>query len=322
MVLLANFALAISLLSGMVLGYFAGAIYGIGASFCVLFFPRLSLLIMRTIPFTKGLVGTEGTPNSVFSMLAFYGILFVLITILQLVVAQLDKGLRPMLSHNMWRFIYRPAGSAAFAFAFFLAFSLLFSTFTGLMPKDYRIHESLAARASARGLALMDLPDFGEEPWEELMPGVSLIPPEPESQYTVNLPPTSPSCSLQPELENEMVILVNMERSKRGLKPLTTDPLLTRMARDHSLDMCQRRYFSHYSPDGEDVADRAEKAGLRYQLVGENLALAPDLMSAHEGLMESPGHRQNILSARYSRIGIGIIRDPSLGLFVTQNFAD
>lgn len=322
MSVIANIALIVALLAGTTLGYFAGAVYGTVSLLCFLFFPRLTLLIMKSIPFTGGLLSDKGTPNSILSMLIFYGILYALTAVLQALVFQLDKRLRPLLSRSARRYFYDPLGAAALAFAFFLLFSLLFSTFAGLMPQESQVLGSLAAKSSAKGMELMALPDFREVSWEEFIPGKPLIPPEPESRYSIELPQASSSYYLQPDLEKEMVKLVNAERVKRGLKPLFVDPILTRMARDHSLDMCKRRYFSHYSPEGDDVADRAKRAGLYYKVVGENLALAPDLMSAHEGLMESPGHRQNILSPEYSRIGIGIYRDTTLGLFVTQNFAD
>ena len=116
--------------------------------------------------------------------------------------------------------------------------------------------------------------------------------------------------------------LVNQERTSRGLNALRVDSTLTDLARAHSLDMIQRRYFSHYTPEGGSVADRADAAGLAYRIVGENLAIAPDLAQAHDGLMQSPGHRENILRPDYTRIGIGIYREEGLGLVITQNFAD
>jgi uncharacterized protein YkwD len=61
-------------------------------------------------------------------------------------------------------------------------------------------------------------------------------------------------------------------------------------------------------------------AGVEYRTAGENLALAPTLHIAHNGLMNSPGHRANILHPQFGRVGIGIMDGGLRGLMVTQNF--
>jgi len=63
-------------------------------------------------------------------------------------------------------------------------------------------------------------------------------------------------------------------------------------------------------------------AGIRYLTAGENLALAPTLQVAHNGLMNSPGHRANILHAQFGRLGIGILDGGIRGLMVSQEFRD
>ena len=77
-------------------------------------------------------------------------------------------------------------------------------------------------------------------------------------------------------------------------------------------------FFAHGSPRSGNVATRVEGAGIAYRVLGENLALAPTLPGAHEGLMNSPGHRANILGS-YSSVGIGAVRGP-LGLVIVQVF--
>lgn len=124
------------------------------------------------------------------------------------------------------------------------------------------------------------------------------------------------------ELEMAMIALVNKERVKLNLKALTFDSDLRGIGRLHSADMLQKGYFSHYSPEGKDVADRADKAGISYLVIGENLAYAPSLQLAHQGLMNSPGHRANILSADYGKVGIGVADAGDLGYMFTQIFSD
>uniref|UniRef100_UPI0017FEC816 CAP domain-containing protein n=1 Tax=Ramlibacter sp. TaxID=1917967 RepID=UPI0017FEC816 len=122
------------------------------------------------------------------------------------------------------------------------------------------------------------------------------------------------------ELEARMLELVNAERAREGLKPLKADPELAEVARAHSRDMFARGYFSHVSPDGGKLSDRMRKGEVRYLLAGENLALAPTLPVAHQGLMNSPGHRANILRPQFGRVGIGVLDGGRHGLMVTQDF--
>lgn len=126
--------------------------------------------------------------------------------------------------------------------------------------------------------------------------------------------------TVRPNLEAEMLIMVNKEREKIGLKPVMADPELTEVARRHSKDMFARGYFSHYSPEKASLFDRMREANVIYRMAGENLALAPTLQMAHKGLMDSPGHRANILRPGFGRLGIGILDGGRYGLMVTQNF--
>lgn len=122
--------------------------------------------------------------------------------------------------------------------------------------------------------------------------------------------------------EAKMLTLVNIERAKVGVRPLVVDPKITAVARAHSRDMWVRGYFSHIDPDGKSPFDRMEAGGVSFQKAGENIALAPTLDLAHQGLMNSEGHRRNILDPDFGRVGIGIIDGGVYGKMFTQNFAD
>lgn len=146
---------------------------------------------------------------------------------------------------------------------------------------------------------------------------------EPGSHEQVPLDiPASVVFTVDTKTESDMVALVNKERTSRGLNPLVADTSTTEVARGKSKDMFERKYFSHYDPDGKNAADRMRAANVTYSLVGENLAYAPDLKSAHAGLMNSEGHRANILEPKYHRIGIGVIDGGVYGKMFTQIFAD
>jgi uncharacterized protein YkwD len=155
---------------------------------------------------------------------------------------------------------------------------------------------------------------------EAIAQTMNLLTVQPDSDERVTLPYTVANPRPRPELEAEMLKLVNRERVSAGLKPLAPDPELTEVARRHSAEMFARGYFAHDTPEGLDPFDRMREAKIRFVTAGENLALAPTLQLAHTGLMNSPGHRANILSKDFGRAGIGIMDGGIRGLMVSQEF--
>ena len=142
------------------------------------------------------------------------------------------------------------------------------------------------------------------------------------SHEKVALPFTYNRAVPRPELEAKMLELVNHERTTRGLKPLRADPEMTEVARAHSKDMFVRGYFAHENPDGEDPFQRMKAAGVVFRTAGENLALAQTLEMAHTNLMNSPGHKANILQPSFGRLGIGVLDGGYYGLMISQEFRD
>lgn len=142
----------------------------------------------------------------------------------------------------------------------------------------------------------------------------------PESNESVELGYKVESVRPRPDLEAQMLDMVNAEREAAGLRPLAPDPELTEVARAHSADMFARGYFAHVSPDGLDPFARMTRAGVTFRTAGENLALAPTVKIAHTGLMNSPGHRANILRPAFGRVGIGIVDGGYRGIMVSQEF--
>jgi uncharacterized protein YkwD/uncharacterized membrane protein required for colicin V production len=154
------------------------------------------------------------------------------------------------------------------------------------------------------------------------LPGLVVAPPETEGETDRPLPHGPPAGELQADqaTEQQMLNLVNRERTLAGLRPLVADERLRQIARVHSQEMFQRDYFSHASPSGGSPFDRMRAAGISFAVAGENLAYAPNLDIAHQGLMNSPGHRANILRPEFGRVGIGVIRSPAQGSMFTQDF--
>lgn len=145
---------------------------------------------------------------------------------------------------------------------------------------------------------------------------------KPRSDQTVNLGFKTSEFSPNSAFENELIALVNKERASRNLQTLTADDTLTKIGRGHSADMFTRGYFAHNSPEGKNVSDRAMEKNYSFLVIGENLAYAPSVALAHKGLMDSEGHRANILSPDFSKIGIGIMDGGVYGLMVTQVFSN
>ena len=145
---------------------------------------------------------------------------------------------------------------------------------------------------------------------------------DPNSNKKVPLGFTYTKAEIRPFLEIKMLEMINKERAKEGLPALKTDPEMTRVARAHSRDMFVRGYFAHNTPEGKTPFDRMRTAGVDFITAGENLALAQTLEIAHTNLMNSPGHRANILHPSFGRLGIGILDGGFYGIMVSQEFRD
>jgi uncharacterized protein YkwD len=105
-----------------------------------------------------------------------------------------------------------------------------------------------------------------------------------------------------------IIQMTNVERLKKGLKPVLMNSNLTNSAQSKLQDLFTKQYFEHISPTGVGVSDLAREFGYDYVVVGENLALGTfksnkDVVAAW---MASPGHRANILDGRYQDIGVAV----------------
>ncbi len=145
---------------------------------------------------------------------------------------------------------------------------------------------------------------------------------EPQSDESVSLHFTVNDGVVDARAEDEMLQIVNRERKAVGLAPVVMGAQLRKLARSHSLDMFQRGYFSHYTPEGLSPFDRMSAAHIEYEYGGENLALAPSTDLAMQGLMNSPGHRANILNPNFKKLGVGAIDGGIYGTMFSQEFTD
>lgn len=130
-----------------------------------------------------------------------------------------------------------------------------------------------------------------------------------------------PSEELKKGFEYQLFDLTNAARAIRGLPILTYDESVSNTARKHSEDMAVHNYFSHDNLQGLTPFERMEQDGLRFTYAGENLAYGQSSsIFAHEGLMNSLGHRKNILSPNYRNLGVGTAFNDNATPYYTENF--
>ncbi|MCR4277406.1 MAG: CvpA family protein [Candidatus Berkelbacteria bacterium] len=138
----------------------------------------------------------------------------------------------------------------------------------------------------------------------------------------IDLKFTTDQTTVDKASEAKMFQWVNEERTKAGVGPLVVEERLTEVARTHSKDMFNRGFFAHENPDGQSPFDRMAKGGITFEVAGENIAYAPSVELAHNGLMRSPGHRANILNPEFGHVGYGIIDAGIYGKMFSQEFTN
>jgi uncharacterized protein YkwD len=121
--------------------------------------------------------------------------------------------------------------------------------------------------------------------------------------------------------EKAVLQLVNEQRKKEGLDPLTFNPLLVKAARLHSINQAKQNKLAH-ELDGKAPSDRVKDVGYEGGFVGENVAMGQHSPAeAMNSWMHSEGHRANILNKDYKEIGIGLATDSRGRIYWTQVFA-
>ncbi|MEU0144440.1 sigma-70 family RNA polymerase sigma factor [Streptomyces sp. NPDC006288] len=142
----------------------------------------------------------------------------------------------------------------------------------------------------------------------------------PKPRTPSSRPAAAPKPPSAPSVADEVIGLVNAERSKAGCASVSGNSKLATAASRHSADMVARDYFSHTSPDGTDPGARITAAGYRWSTYGENIAKGQQTAeSVMDAWMNSEGHRANILNCDFKEIGVGR-EDSSGGPVWTQNF--
>lgn len=128
---------------------------------------------------------------------------------------------------------------------------------------------------------------------------------------------TTESVSAQ---EQNALNLLNADRAANGLPALTLDAELSRLARLKSADMRDNGYFAHESPTYGRAAEMLRRFGYAFNAVGENIAHHATVEKSEAAFMSSDGHRRNILSASWTKVGIGVALDRNGFVYLTQLF--
>lgn len=150
---------------------------------------------------------------------------------------------------------------------------------------------------------------------------------EPPTRHQVVLEDVDAAPRSEGDSEQRLFERLQAARAEHGLDPLVWDESAAEVARAHSLDMRDHEFVAHVSPNTGTVSDRMESHGIRARRVLENVALAGSPDAAHDGLMESPGHRGAILSADVTRVGVGVAfgevaDDGRVEIYATQVFIE
>jgi uncharacterized protein YkwD len=141
---------------------------------------------------------------------------------------------------------------------------------------------------------------------------------------SVSVAAVSPSLADANAIERRAFEQTNIVRAQHGLQAFVWDPALCRLARDHSANMARLGFFSHATPEGLRLKDRARTAGIRFQVIAENIAynMGYDDPGAFavERWMISPGHRANILYAGFTSMAVGTFVAADGSVYLTQTF--
>lgn len=306
----------------ILIGAFAGFLAGFVNTFLFLFkitaasagayflYPYMAALLDYLFPVND---------NTLFPA-SFFASVFIIYCIGSLLFIPLKKVIRPVHKYviNKIAGIFPGAGCGIIAVGVLLQFASYFS-----LPVQTEEEIKNSGFAAITNIAVNHFRDKLEPVFNMPQPSIAaatekVIPEE----ASVKLSFVTYSYEVRNDLENQLLQLVNEERIKYGLKKLVADVEMAEVARQHSADMFSRGYFSHNTPDSIDPFKRMHNAGIEYRVAGENLALSSTLALAHKGLMNSPGHRANILNPMYGRVGIGILDGGKYGLMISQEFRD
>lgn len=156
---------------------------------------------------------------------------------------------------------------------------------------------------------------------EEVLDGKTIVTEEEKEVITISNLPDLASQSVA--MEVEILARINSYRRENGLDAVEIDKDLSALALDYANEIIATKRFSHIDSDSDAPGDRAEGANVNFNYLGENLVIAPSLEEAHQGLLSSNSHRENILQPLFRRVGIAVLKLNSFSnVLVVEEFSN
>jgi len=149
--------------------------------------------------------------------------------------------------------------------------------------------------------------------------------PTPLTEFEDRLQRTFPDCrddSRADQWRDEILALVNQERTRIGLAPVRRSPVLEKQATQYACELIHFDFFDHVNPvTGSTLIDRAGEFKYDFLVIGENIGAGQKTpQQVFNDWMESPGHRKNILDERFVELGVGARRGGRFGFYWVQEF--
>ena len=167
-------------------------------------------------------------------------------------------------------------------------------------------------------------PSTTPEQKPESTPSTPSTTPQQKPESTPSKPSTTPEQKPSTDFssyQQQVLDLVNAERTKRGISALTLDSNLSSVATKKSQDMVNKNYFDHTSPTYGSPFDMMKQFGISYRTAGENIAKGQKTpQEVVTAWMNSEGHRKNILTPNFTNLGVGIAKDSKGTTYWTQMF--
>lgn len=301
-------------------GFFAGAAWSF---FDFLKFVLSFLAALKTYAFAGVLLSQYfHIPSGIAKAIGFLILTFSAEVVLHIVLRPLFLRISRLLT-GIWNYGDRIVGVSFGVLSGFLFLMILLNILVGI-PVSPVVKSAISSSMIAEGL--LSQTQYLEKSMHGVFGGatqetLNFLTVKPDSNSLIKLNFTA-SGTIDHDAEQKMLSMVNSERVKRNLSALASDTKLQDLAREHGFDMLKRGYFSHYTPEGLTPFDRMNNHNIIYRYAGENLAFSPDVFLAMQGLMDSPGHKENILFPHFRKAGIGVVDGGIYGKMFIQEFTD
>ncbi|MGA2911736.1 MAG: CvpA family protein [Candidatus Levyibacteriota bacterium] len=284
----------------------------------ITFYGRIATLLIKFLPISHGFANAIG--------------FFVVAVLVEIIVNLILKIL--IANVSLFRFLIPSVGPVKIVskllgiipgFCSGLLLSAFILSLIIALPFSLFLKQSIL-NAKIGSVLVANTQGFNKD-WNDIFGGavndtLSFLTIEPQSNEIINLNFKTTAISIDKSAEQQMLQMVNSERTARKIAALSFSQSLTDVGTAHCEDMFKNGYFSHNSQNGLSPFDRMAQANIAFNFAGENLALAPSVDLAMKGLMQSPGHKANILSTDFHKVGIGVVNGGIYGEMFCQEFTD